>query len=57
MLKGKHILVGVTGGIAAYKTATIIRSLVKEGADVKVIIRKTETGTVMWIWVFGPIFF
>ena len=38
MLKGKHILVGVTGGIAAYKTAVIIRSLVKEGAEVKVIM-------------------
>jgi phosphopantothenoylcysteine decarboxylase/phosphopantothenate--cysteine ligase len=38
MLKGKHILIGVTGGIAAYKTATIIRLLVKEGASVKVIM-------------------
>jgi phosphopantothenoylcysteine decarboxylase/phosphopantothenate--cysteine ligase len=38
MLKGKHILVGVTGGIAAYKTATIIRLLVKEGAEVKVLM-------------------
>jgi phosphopantothenoylcysteine decarboxylase/phosphopantothenate--cysteine ligase len=38
MLKGKNILVGVTGGIAAYKTATIIRLLVKEGASVKVIM-------------------
>ena len=38
MLKGKHILVGVTGGIAAYKTATIIRLLVKENADVKVLM-------------------
>lgn len=38
MLKGKHILIGVTGGIAAYKTATIIRLLVKDGADVKVIM-------------------
>jgi phosphopantothenoylcysteine decarboxylase / phosphopantothenate---cysteine ligase len=38
MLKGKHILVGITGGIAAYKTATIIRLLVKEGAEVKVIM-------------------
>jgi len=38
MLKGKKIVVGVTGGIAAYKTATIIRLLVKEGADVKVIM-------------------
>jgi len=38
MMKGKHILIGVTGGIAAYKTATIIRLLVKEGADVKVLM-------------------
>lgn len=38
MLKGKHILVGVTGGIAAYKTASIIRLLVKEGAEVKVLM-------------------
>ena len=38
MLKGKHILIGVTGGIAAYKTATVIRLLVKEGAEVKVIM-------------------
>lgn len=38
MLKGKKILVGVTGGIAAYKTATIIRLLVKEGAEVRVIM-------------------
>ncbi len=38
MLKGKKILVGVTGGIAAYKTAGIIRLLVKEGAEVKVIM-------------------
>ena len=38
MLKGKNILIGVTGGIAAYKSATIIRLLVKEGADVQVIM-------------------
>jgi phosphopantothenoylcysteine decarboxylase/phosphopantothenate--cysteine ligase len=38
MLKGKHILIGVTGGIAAYKVATIIRLLVKEGAEVKVLM-------------------
>jgi phosphopantothenoylcysteine decarboxylase/phosphopantothenate--cysteine ligase len=38
MLKGKHILIGVTGGIAAYKTATIIRLLVKDGAEVKVLM-------------------
>jgi phosphopantothenoylcysteine decarboxylase / phosphopantothenate---cysteine ligase len=38
MLKGKHILIGVTGGIAAYKTASIIRLLVKNGAEVKVLM-------------------
>jgi len=38
MLKGKNILVGITGGIAAYKIATIIRLLVKEGAEVKVVM-------------------
>ena len=38
MLKSKHILVGVTGGIAAYKSASIVRLLVKEGAEVKVIM-------------------
>lgn len=38
MLKGKNILIGLTGGIAAYKTATIVRLLVKEGAEVKVIM-------------------
>jgi phosphopantothenoylcysteine decarboxylase / phosphopantothenate---cysteine ligase len=38
MLKGKNILVGVTGGIAAYKAASIIRLLVKDGASVKVIM-------------------
>lgn len=38
MLKGKNIIIGVTGGIAAYKSAIIIRLLVKKGADVKVIM-------------------
>ena len=36
MLKGKHIILGVTGSIAAYKAATLTRLLVKEGASVKV---------------------
>ena len=38
MLAGKKILVGVTGGIAAYKTASIIRLLVKANASVRVIM-------------------
>jgi phosphopantothenoylcysteine decarboxylase/phosphopantothenate--cysteine ligase len=37
-MKGKKILVGVTGGIAAYKTAAVIRLLVREGAEVKVVM-------------------
>lgn len=38
MLKGKHILLGITGSIAAYKSALLVRSLVKQGAEVKVIM-------------------
>jgi phosphopantothenoylcysteine decarboxylase/phosphopantothenate--cysteine ligase len=38
MLTGKKILLGVTGSIAAYKSALLIRLLVKEGAEVKVIM-------------------
>jgi len=37
-LKGKHIILGVTGSIAAYKAAILVRLLVKEGAEVKVIM-------------------
>lgn len=38
MLKGKHIILGVTGSIAAYKAAILTRLLVKEGASVKVVM-------------------
>jgi len=38
MLKGKKILIGVTGSIAAYKIPLLVRLLVKEGAEVKVIL-------------------
>ena len=41
MLKDKHIIVGVTGGIAAYKSAILIRLLVKQGAEVKVVMTPT----------------
>jgi len=37
MLKGKRILLGISGGIAAYKTPELIRLFVKAGAEVKVI--------------------
>ncbi len=38
MLKGKKILVGITGSIAAYKTITLVRLLIKAGAEVKVVM-------------------
>ena len=38
MLKGKHIVVGITGGIAAYKIPFLIRSFRKAGADVHVVM-------------------
>ena len=38
MLKGKKILLGITGSIAAYKSAVLVRLLVKAGAEVKVIM-------------------
>jgi phosphopantothenoylcysteine decarboxylase/phosphopantothenate--cysteine ligase len=40
MLKGKKIVLGITGGIAAYKAAELTRALVKEGAQVRVIMTK-----------------
>ncbi len=38
MLKGKHIVLGITGSIAAYKACLIIRGLIKRGAEVQVVI-------------------
>jgi phosphopantothenoylcysteine decarboxylase/phosphopantothenate--cysteine ligase len=43
MLKDKTIILGVTGSIAAYKTATIAHTLKKQGADVNVIMTKNAT--------------
>ena len=39
MLKGKKIVLGITGSIAAYKSCLIIRELVKRGAEVQVVIK------------------
>jgi len=38
ILSGKKVLLGISGGIAAYKTATLVRSFVKAGAEVKVVL-------------------
>ncbi len=43
MLQAKKILLAVTGSIAAYKAATLVRLLVKERAEVKVIMTKAAT--------------
>lgn len=42
MLKGKNILLGITGSIAAYKSAFLCRLLIKKGANVKVIMTKSS---------------
>ncbi|MDE6496685.1 MAG: bifunctional phosphopantothenoylcysteine decarboxylase/phosphopantothenate--cysteine ligase CoaBC [Duncaniella sp.] len=38
MLRGKHIILGICGGIAAYKSVSLLRLLVKAGAEVQVVI-------------------
>lgn len=38
MLKGKHIVLGITGSIAAYKSAILARLLIKKGAEVQIVI-------------------
>ena len=38
LLSGKKILLGISGGIAAYKTPLIVRQLVKHGAEVRVVM-------------------
>ncbi len=43
MLKGKNILLGVTGGIAAYKTADLASRLIKQHANVDVIMTENAT--------------
>ncbi|MFT5619655.1 MAG: phosphopantothenoylcysteine decarboxylase/phosphopantothenate--cysteine ligase [Arenicella sp.] len=43
MLKGKRILLGISGSIAAYKTASLVRLLKKEGAHVQVIMTESAT--------------
>jgi len=43
MLKNKNILLGVTASIAAYKSAFLVRLLVKAGANVKVVMTSTAT--------------
>ncbi|WP_350285554.1 bifunctional phosphopantothenoylcysteine decarboxylase/phosphopantothenate--cysteine ligase CoaBC [uncultured Croceitalea sp.] len=46
MLSGKNILLGITGGIAAYKTTFLVRLLIKAGAEVKVIMTESASSFV-----------
>lgn len=46
MLKGKKILIGITGSIAAYKAAHLVRLCVKNGAEVRVILTPNAQGFV-----------
>jgi phosphopantothenoylcysteine decarboxylase/phosphopantothenate--cysteine ligase len=40
LFKNKHVLVGITGGIAAYKITELIRYLVTEGAEIRVVMSR-----------------
>jgi phosphopantothenoylcysteine decarboxylase/phosphopantothenate--cysteine ligase len=44
MLEGKKIILGICGSIAAYKSASLVRLLVKAGADVQVVMTPDATG-------------
>jgi len=46
MLGGKNILLGITGGIAAYKTTFLVRLLIKAGANVKIILTNSASSFV-----------
>jgi phosphopantothenoylcysteine decarboxylase/phosphopantothenate--cysteine ligase len=43
ILAGRKIIVGVTGGIAAYKTAMVVSTLVQRGAEVRVVMTESAT--------------
>jgi len=46
VLSGKNILLGITGGIAAYKTTFLVRLLIKAGANVKIILTDSASSFV-----------
>jgi phosphopantothenoylcysteine decarboxylase/phosphopantothenate--cysteine ligase len=43
MLAGRHIVLGITGGIAAYKAAYLARRLIEHGAEVRVVMTRSAT--------------
>ena len=60
MIRGKRIVLGVTGGIAAYKSAELTREFVKEGADVRIIMTESAkefiTPLTMWTLSDNPVY-
>lgn len=42
-LSGKRILLGLTGGIACYKSAEFARAMIREGASVQVVMTESST--------------
>lgn len=42
MIKGKHIILGITGGIAAYKTPELVRQLIQAGAEVRCVMTRNS---------------
>ena len=46
MLSGKNILLGITGGIAAYKTTFLVRLMIKAGAHVKIVLTESASSFV-----------
>src|SRR5690606_31713361 len=41
VVSGKNVLLGITGGIAAYKTAALVRLFIKSGASVKIVMTES----------------
>ena len=52
-LEGKHIVLGITGSIAAYKAAILIRLLIRRGAEVQVVITPAGKGIYYTYHAFG----
>lgn len=46
VLRGKNVLIGISGGIAAYKSAWLVRCFIREGAQVKVVMTPSAKGFV-----------
>ena len=48
-LAGKHIVLGLSGGIACYKGAELCRALIREGATVQVVMTEAATRFIDWV--------